>query len=154
MIHIGNVEASKMESRYRANFYNTISGFKNSNLIGTINENGITNLALFNSLIHLSSNPPYLGFMLRPTTVARHTYENIKANGLFTINHVHEGIIKKAHQNSAKYPREQSEFEACGLSEEYLNEFKAPFVKESNIKISLEFEEEHLVKASQTILVV
>jgi flavin reductase (DIM6/NTAB) family NADH-FMN oxidoreductase RutF len=154
MLHINTNTIDKMESRYQANFFNTISGFKSANLIGTSDQNGNTNLAIFNSVIHLGANPPFLGFILRPKTVERHTYENIKQTGYYTFNHVHESFILQAHQTSAKYEREQSEFQACGFKEEYMNNFNAPFVKESHIKIGLQFQEEYLIKANDTILVV
>ncbi|WKK74611.2 flavin reductase [Marivirga salinae] len=154
MTHIDLESIEKMDSRYRANLFNTISGFKSANLIGTVNKSGNTNLAIFNSVVHIGANPPYLGFILRPTTVERHTYENLKETGYYTLNHVHESFIGKAHQTSAKYERNVSEFQACGFKEEYLNEFSAPFVKESKIKLGLQFEEEHLIKANDTILVV
>jgi len=154
MLHINTNTIDKMESRYQANFFNTISGFKSANLIGTADKTGNTNLAIFNSVIHLGANPPLLGFILRPTTVERHTYENIKQTGYYTFNHVHECFIAQAHQTSAKYDRNISEFESCGFKEEYLNSFNAPYVKESHIKLGLQFEEEHLIQANDTILVV
>jgi flavin reductase (DIM6/NTAB) family NADH-FMN oxidoreductase RutF len=154
MLHINSESIEKMESRYQANFFNTISGFKSANLIGTTDGKRNTNLAIFNSVIHLGANPPFLGFILRPTTVERHTYKNIKETGFYTFNHIHESFIQKAHQSSAKYGKNISEFEACGFEEEYLHGFTAPYVKESKIKIGLKFEEEHLIKANNTILVV
>ncbi|RUA33596.1 MAG: flavin oxidoreductase [Bacteroidetes bacterium] len=154
MLHINSDSIEKMESRFRANLFNTISGFKSANLIGTTDGKGNTNLAIFNSVAHIGANPPYLGFILRPTTVERHTFENIKETGFYTFNHVHESFIQKAHQTSAKYKRQVSEFEACGFKEEYLHDFTAPYVKESKIKIGLKFEEEHLINANNTLLVV
>lgn len=71
-------EIMRLPSRYRANLINKVSGFKPANLIGTKSKSGQTNLAVFNSVVHIGANPPYLGFILRPTTVERHTYENIK----------------------------------------------------------------------------
>ncbi|HET8860487.1 flavin reductase family protein [Marivirga sp.] len=154
MKHINSDSIDKMESRFRANLFNTISGFKSANLIGSSDNNGKTNLAVFNSVVHIGANPPFLGFILRPTTVARHTYENIKANGFYTFNHIHESFIEKAHQTSAKYEKNVSEFEACDFGIEYLNNFSAPFVKESKIKLGLKLEEEHLIKTNGTLLVV
>jgi flavin reductase (DIM6/NTAB) family NADH-FMN oxidoreductase RutF len=154
MLHINTNTIEKMESRYRTNFFNTISGFKSANLIGTANEDSHSNLAIFNSVVHIGANPPYLGFILRPTTVDRHTYDNIKETGVYTLNHVHESFIEEAHQTSAKYDRNVSEFDACGFQKQILNDFHAPYVKESNIKLGLQFEEEHSIKANDTILVV
>jgi flavin reductase (DIM6/NTAB) family NADH-FMN oxidoreductase RutF len=134
-----------MEGRTRATLINKIAGYKPANLIGTRSRTGTENLALFNSVVHVGANPPYLGFILRPTTVARHTYENLMETGCYTINQVTSQIHKQAHLTSGKYPEEISEFEACGLTPRYLNGFQAPFVAESAIKIGLTFEEEHLL---------
>lgn len=144
----------EMPSRYRGNLLNKVSGIKPANLIATISKERKSNLAIFNSVVHIGANPPYLGFVLRPTTVERHTYENIKETGVYTINQITTEIHKKAHQTSANYERGVSEFERVGLTEEYYANFKAPFVKESTIKIALEFEEEHLIKCNDTRLII
>ena len=147
-------EIMELPSRYRANLINKVSGFKSANLIGTQSKNGQTNLAIFNSVMHIGANPPYLGFILRPTTVQRHTYENIKETGVYTINQVTTKIHQQAHQTSAKYERAISEFEAVGLTEFYQDDFHAPFVAESHIKIGLSFQEEQLIQCNDTRLVI
>jgi flavin reductase (DIM6/NTAB) family NADH-FMN oxidoreductase RutF len=147
-------EIMELPSRYRANLINKVSGFKPANLIGTKSKSGQTNLAVFNSVMHIGANPPYLGFILRPTTVERHTYENIKETGVYTINQITTAIHKQAHQTSAKYERAISEFEAVGLTEFYQDDFHAPFVAESHIKIGLSFKEEQLIKCNDTRLVI
>ena len=65
-----------------------------------------------------------------------------------------EAIFKRAHQTSAKYEKGVSEFKECGLMEEYLNDFPAPFVKECAIKIGLSYVEEYPIKINDTILIV
>jgi len=152
MIQYTLEDINKMEKVFRLNLINSITGFKSANLIGTISKENISNLAVFSSITHLGSNPPYVGFILRPTTVPRGTYENIKAIGQYTLNHINTEITDKAHYTSAKH--KVSEFEASGLTEEYLNNFKAPFVKESNIKIGMSFQEEIPIKTNGTILIV
>lgn len=142
------------ESRYRANLINKIIGYKPANLIGTRSPGGQENLALFNSLVHIGANPPYLGFMLRPTTVPRHTYENIRATGFYTVNAVTAKIHGQAHLTSGKFDAGISEFEACELEPEYLGGFQAPFVAESPIKIGMSFVEEHLIACNDTRLIV
>ncbi len=143
-----------LEDFFRRYLMNTVTGFKSASLIGTQDATGNSNLAIFNSVIHIGATPPCLGFVMRPTTVTRHTYDNIKETGFFTINHVHEGIYRAAHQTSARYPKEQSEFAASGLEEEYHEPVKAPFVKEAMIKFGLSWEEEHPIKVNSTILVI
>jgi flavin reductase (DIM6/NTAB) family NADH-FMN oxidoreductase RutF len=113
---------------------NSLNGFKSLNLIGTINKEVQTNLAIFNSVMHIGANAPLIGFISRPDPVERHTLENIKQTSYYTINHVNKDIFEKAHQTSARYKREQSEFDATGLSIDYKNNFVAPFVLESNIQ--------------------
>ncbi|MEO0340953.1 MAG: flavin reductase [Bacteroidota bacterium] len=142
------------ERYYRRDFFNTLPGVKNLQLIGTQGENGIANLGLFNSLVHIGANPPMLGFIMRPLTVPRQTYENIKANRYYTFNQVHRGILDAAHQASAKYTKEQSEFEAVGLYPQYTNLVKAPYVAEAKVKIGMEYLEEYEIKANGTILVI
>jgi len=138
----------------RLNLINSIVGFKSANLIGTKNSNGRSNLAIFSSVIHMGSNPPIVGMVLRPTSVARHTYENIKNFGFYTINHVHHRFIANAHQTSAKYKKTVSEFDACDFTEYYSPEFPAPYVRESKVKIGVSFVEEHPIKINGTLLVV
>lgn len=144
----------QLPSRYRANLINKVSGLKPANLIATKSKNGQTNVAVFNSVVHIGANPPYLGFILRPTTVERHTYENIKETGFYTINQITTKIHKQAHQTSAKYNRNASEFDAVGLTEFYQKDFHAPFVAQSNIKVGLSFQEEQLIKCNNTRLVI
>jgi flavin reductase (DIM6/NTAB) family NADH-FMN oxidoreductase RutF len=143
-----------MEDRTRAAFINSISGFKSASLIGSINSQKQTNLAIFSSVVHIGSNPALIGFIMRPNTTSRHTYENILEVGYFTINHIHEGIYKQAHQTSARYEREVSEFDATGLTPEYSTIIPAPYVKESTIKYGLQFETKYELPINGTILVI
>jgi flavin reductase (DIM6/NTAB) family NADH-FMN oxidoreductase RutF len=86
-------DINQMHHLYRINLINSCSGYKSANLIGTKDTDGISNVAVFSSLTHMGSNPGLLGFFLRPTTVIRDTYDNIKTSGKYTVNHVYEDII-------------------------------------------------------------
>ena len=66
MRHLLLSDIEQMSSRYRASFINSISGFKSLNLVGTIAKDGQNNLAPFNTIVHICSNPPYLGMLARP----------------------------------------------------------------------------------------
>lgn len=143
-----------LSSRYRAHFINSVTGYKSANLIGSTSPSGVTNLGTYGTVTHLGSYPPLLGFMQRPTIVPRNTYENIQKTGVFTINHINEDIIKPAHQASAKYDAEISEFDRVQLTEEYLDGFKAPYVKESRVKIGCTFENEYYIKENECLLVI
>ncbi len=139
---------------HRANLINSISGFKPVSLIATIDKNGNTNLAIFSNIIHLGADPALVGFINRPREAAPHTLANIEATGSYTINHIHEEIIEKAHQTSAKYGQEISEFEAAGLTPEFIPETTAPFVKESKVKYSLGLVEIIPIKHNNTFLII
>ena len=139
---------------YRLNLINSVTGYKSANLIGTQNSNGITNLAIFSSVIHLGSNPALIGFVLRPTTVPRHTYSNLKATNDFTLNTVTKDYINDAHHTSAKYPEEISEFDVTNFSIEHKNKMSAPYVKGSPIQIGCNYENEYHIKENNTLLII
>jgi flavin reductase (DIM6/NTAB) family NADH-FMN oxidoreductase RutF len=143
-----------LEKIFKINLINSCSGFKSANLLGSTSKEGISNVAVFSSVIHLGSNPPTLGFILRPTTVPRDTYKNIKESGVFTINHIYEEIIEEAHHTSAKYPENVSEFDVTNLEEEFKGSFKAPFVMGSPVQMSMKFIEEIPVPSNNVMLIV
>lgn len=147
-------EIDSLEKRYRAQLINCISGIKSMNLIGTQNNQGKKNLAIFSSVIHLGSNPPLVGFIQRPTSVHRHTYENIVDTSYYTINAVTESISMQAHQTSARYDREEDEFAETSIDHEYIDDFFAPFVKDTPLKIGLKLEDIIPIPANGTKLVI
>jgi flavin reductase (DIM6/NTAB) family NADH-FMN oxidoreductase RutF len=147
-------EIEALDDRYRARFINTLSGFKSANLIGTCDDRQQTNLAIFTSVFHIGAHPPLLGMIVRPHSVARHTLENILQTKLYTINHVHESIYEQAHQTSARYDKDISEFRASALTEEWHQQFAAPFVKESRIQLGMALRDHQQMKLNNTILIV
>lgn len=147
-------DIDNFDKRFRTAFINSLSGFKSLGLIGTTDKNNQTNLAVFNSLIHIGANPPLVGFISRPGEVERQTLENIVETGFYTINHVNESFFKQAHQTSARYPKNISEFDATGLTIEYKNDFFAPFVAESHVQIAVEFKEQVHLSINNTVLVI
>lgn len=153
-MNISKQKLDSWESRYRLKFINSISGYKSAHLVGTVDKSGVSNLGIFNSILHISSNPARMGFIMRPLTVPRDTYNNIKLTNYFTINHVHKSFLKQAHYTSAKFDSNDSEYEKCNLTEEYIPDFFAPFVKESKIKIGLKLIEDIEIKESKCRLVI
>lgn len=137
----------------RINLVNSITGYKSASLIGTKSAAGILNVAIFSSVTHIGSNPPLIGFIVRPTTITRNTYDNIKETGFYTINHIHRGIIAAAHHTSAKYPAEVSEFDKTTLNPVFRDGFYAPYVQEAVVKIGLKFREEIPIKANGTSMI-
>ncbi len=154
ILHFDSDAITKMDKRFRANFINSVTGYKSANLLGTISNKGIPNLAIFSSVTHLGSNPALLGFITRPAVVPRHTYQNILENKQFTVNHIHSDIIQQSHQTAARYDEEVSEFDITGLTAEYLEGIQAPFVKEAHIKIACRYVNEYRIKENNTVLVV
>lgn len=142
------------ERFYRANFINSLTGFKSVSLLGTVNKKGQPNLGIFSSIVHIGSQPPLVGFINRPVNAAPHTLANIEATGVYTINHIHPSFLEKAHQTSAKYPEEVSEFTEVGLTPEFLEDVTAPFVKESQVKYSLKLREIIPIQLNDTYLVI
>lgn len=154
-MYLSKDDIENTERVKRLNIINSISGIKPGNLIGTRSNAGQANLAIISSVVHLGSNPAYLGFIVRPGgEVRRHTQENINENGCFTINHICTQFIENAHYTSAKFDHDVSEFDSCGLTEETLNDFQAPFVKESGLKMGLRHVESVPIKSSGTTMIV
>lgn len=147
-------EWQSWERFYRANFINSLTGFKSASLIGTINAQGVPNLGMFSSMVHIGSDPALIGYINRPLAAAPHTLANIKSNGFYTVNHIHPSFVDKAHQTSAKYPDEVNEFAEVGLTEEYLEGINVPFVKESAIKYLLSLKEVFPITLNDTFLVI
>jgi len=145
-------DINQMEQRYRANFINSLSGYKSAFLVGTQGESN-SNLAIFNSIFHLGANPSLLGMVSRPNSVPRHTLENMRLNKYFTLNHVESSFFKQAHQTSARYEKDQSEFHATGLVEEYLADFTAPFVKQAHLKVGMRYVREIFIPENETIII-
>ena len=154
MNYFNKIDINSLDHLYKINLINSCAGYKSANLIATKSTDTTTNLAIFSSVIHLGSSPPLLGFILRPTTVPRDTYENIMETGYFTINHIHEKILKDAHHTSAKYDKSVSEFDVTDLETAYKDNFYAPFVKNSPIQLGMKYIEEYDIKANNTKLVI
>jgi flavin reductase (DIM6/NTAB) family NADH-FMN oxidoreductase RutF len=154
MQHFSIPTIETWERFYRANFINSLTGFKSISLIGTINQKGQTNLGIFSSVVHLGSDPALIGFINRPIKAAPHTLANIQATGVYTINHVNRAFLELAHQTSAKYPEEVSEFDEVGLTPEFIEATQAPFVKESKVKYALTLEEIIPIQLNNTFLVI
>lgn len=154
MANFNEDDINNLQHLYKINLINSCSGYKSANLIGTKSKDDIENVAVFSSVTHIGSSPAMFGFFMRPTTVIRNTYDNIKSTGVFTINHIHKSIIADAHHTSAKYDTSISEFDVTGLKSEYKSDFQAPFVQNAPIQIAMQFVEELEIKANNTILVI
>ena len=153
-MHLTLEELLDRPAAYRRDLLNTLPGPRSVHLVGTKGYKGTENLAVFNSVVHIGASPPLLGFIMRPLTVPRHTYHHIRANKWFTLNTLHPDFLEAAHQTSANYGIKESEFAATGLTPEYSERCKAPYVKESPIKLGLKLEEEYPIQANGTIFLI
>lgn len=154
MFHLDLEKIKALPNLEKRALINGIGGVKPLNLIGSISKEGHHNLALFNSVIHIGSSPPMLGFILRPTTVERHSYENMLSEGFFSVNQVNTSIYKEAHQSSAKYDRLTSEFKATGLTPEIIEPYSVPFVKESKLKLACIYRNEYFIEENGCRLII
>ena len=154
MNSFNRIDIDKMSKIFRLNLINSITGYKSANLIGTKTDDKINNVAVFSSVTHLGSDPPLIGFITRPENGNRNTYNNILKNKLFTINHIKKNQIISAHQSSAKYPKNVSEFDKTNLKAEFKNNFDAPFVKDSPVQIGCSFVNKYFIKENKTTLMI
>jgi flavin reductase (DIM6/NTAB) family NADH-FMN oxidoreductase RutF len=154
MKHISRDEISQMEKIERLNLINSCTGYKSANLIATKSVAGNPNVAIFSSVTHLGSNPALIGFIMRPTTVPRDTYKNIRETGFFTVNHITADMIADAHHTSANYEMGISEFDKTNLEEEYKNEIEIPFVKGSPVQLYCKYVNEYYIKENDTIHII
>ena len=125
-------------------------------LVGTSDAVGQTNLAIVSSHFHLGSSPPLLAMILRPSTgrSERHTLHNLLETRCWTLNGFSLDHAAQAHQTSAPYPKDQSEFDACGFEAEWLAEFNAPFIKGSPLQVGCLLREHHPLEINGTHMII
>ncbi len=165
-MQLNQQEIQGLEKEFRRAFINSLAGFRQAVLVGTQSAAGKTNLAIFNSLIHLGANPALFGLINRPDTVPRDTLQNIQSTGFYSLNYVSGADYQKAHQTSARYPQGVSEFEQVGFQEQYrpslaapfepqsTSTFPAPFVAGAMVQIGMKFEERIDIQRNGTVMIV
>jgi len=152
--HFTSETIMALEKQKRVHLINSLGGFKSVTLVGTSDLEGNTNLAIFSSVFHIGANPPLIGLIFRPSPPERNTYNNIIETGFYTLNHINESIYKQAHQTSARYDKEVSEFKITGLNSVYKDNFFAPYVSESNVQLGIEFKEKIDITINNTTLII
>jgi flavin reductase (DIM6/NTAB) family NADH-FMN oxidoreductase RutF len=143
-----------LNEREHIRLINSLSGFRNAFLVGTADKQGKSNLAIFSSIFHVGANPPLLGMLSRPDSVDRHTLQNIRATGSWTLNGITREMVPAAHQTSARYDRDTSEFDATGLEEAHLPGVHAPHVKNSPLVMALNLRQEIRLELNGTVLLI
>ena len=154
MKNISRENISEMEKIERLNLINSCTGYKSANLIATKSADGKPNVAVFSSITHLGSEPALIGFIMRPTTVPRDTYKNIRETGFFTVNHITVDMIADAHHTSANYELGISEFDKTNLEEEYKDDIEIPFVKGSPVQLYCKYVNEYNIEENGTIHII
>ena len=56
-MHLTKTEIASLKKVPRLNIINSITGIKPGNVVGTKSKDGISNLAIISSVVHLSSKP-------------------------------------------------------------------------------------------------
>jgi len=143
-----------MEKLARVQLATSLPGPKPISLVGTRGLDGRANLAPFSSITHLGSSPLLIGIVTRPATVDRHTLRNILDTKSWTLNQVTETTYQQAHQCSARYPNNVSEFDAAGLTELTYEGITAPFVAQCPIRYALTLEDVIDIPTNNTKLIV
>ena len=145
-----------LDKRQRVALVNSLPGFKPVVLVGTVNEDNRTNLCVINSCFHVGADPALMGMIIRPAPegIERHTLENILATKTYSVNAVTRDMAQRAHHTSARFARDQSEFDACGFTEHWQEGFRAPFVSESPLQLGLTLAEHLPLTINGTHLII
>lgn len=155
MKHINQQDLQNYERFYRGNLVNSITGFKSANLLATRSKSGVDNVAIFSSVTHLGSDPALFSFVQRPLGYGvGHTYYNLKETGKISLNHIPISLIHQAHQCSAKYDSDVSEFDELDIKKIERQGFNVPFVKDSPVQLAAEYVNEYFLKENNCILVI
>lgn len=146
---------SEMPSSRRARLINSLPGYKSAMLVGTY-ESEAANLAIISSHFHLGSNPALLGMIVRPDTGKgeRHTLHNVLKTECWTLNGFRLDSAAQAHQTSAPYAKNVSEFSACGFDAEWRIGSDAPYVKSSPLQVGCRLREHQALSLNGTHLLI
>jgi flavin reductase (DIM6/NTAB) family NADH-FMN oxidoreductase RutF len=142
------------EKQFRTNLVNCLSGVRTAQLLGSQNAAKQTNLAIFNSAMHIGANPPLLGLIFRPLEAKQHSLQNILSSGYYTLNSVPTDRLASAHQCSARFEADVSEFDANGFTPWYSESHPAPFVAESALRIGLKLAQKINIESNGTMLII
>jgi flavin reductase (DIM6/NTAB) family NADH-FMN oxidoreductase RutF len=141
-----------MDSTFRRNFMNTLSGPKPCWLMGSLNEHNQPNFGLFSNVVHLSAQPPCMGVVFRPLTVPRHSYHNLHTRGFVSLNLVTTSLLPQAHLFSANWPDDGSEIKHIGLETEWApGNVTVPLAKKSPVQILVSPGESMILDVSKTV---
>ena len=142
-----------MPKRQRTEFIQGLSGIKS--LFAIITSDGSTlNIAPFNSIVHISSNPARIGYISRPDNNHRHTLQNVIAHQSFSINSVREEDLEEIVTCSENLPSNHSEFEGKHIQPTIPGNHSIPALHHADVQIFCQYEEHITIPSSQGILVI
>ncbi len=150
---ITNEQILEWDPVYQQHFVQSLSGYHGMHLVGSRSTNDVFHLNRVDSVVHVNSYPPQLGFIVSGEENEK-LIKNLESNRSYTINHVHKSFVRNAHYVSVQFDESISEFDACGLTAETIHHFRAPFVAESKIQIGLSLVEVQKLKTSNAYFVV
>ena len=104
--------------------------------VSTISSDGISNVAPFSYFTGVGSRPPTLLFCPANNRQGepKDTLRNIQETGDFVVNIVPFAVAEQMNASAADLPAEESEFEACGVTEAVSAKVKSPRVAESPVQ--------------------
>lgn len=151
--HLLAEDLQAMPKRQRTELVQGLSGIKS--LFAIVTSNGDTlNIAPFNSIIHISSNPARIGYISRPDNNHRHTLQNILAHQSFSLNSVREKDLEDIVACSENLPSDQSEFEGKRIQPTSNDKKSIPALQGADVQIFCQYEEHISIPSSQGILVI
>ena len=153
---IGKQALHSLDKRRRNALINSLPGFKPVVLVGSVSSDSHTNLCVINSCFHVGADPALMGMIIRPAPkgTERHTLENILTTKTYSVNAVTRDMAQRAHHTSARFGRDHSEFDACGFTEYWHEDFAAPFVSESPLQLGLTLAEHLPLTINGTHLII
>jgi len=104
-------------------------------LVGSLDENGISNLAPFSFFNAFGANPPIIGFspaLSGRTGLPKDTLLNIKETKEFTVSIVNSSIVEQISLSSCEFDKNIDEFVKTGLTKYKSENIGAYGVQESN----------------------
>ena len=104
-------------------------------LVGSLDENGISNLAPFSFFNAFGANPPIIGFspaLSGRTGLPKDTLLNIKETEEFTVSIVNSSIVEQISLSSCEFDKNIDEFVKTGLTKYKSENIGAYGVQESN----------------------
>jgi len=104
-------------------------------LVGSLDENGISNLAPFSFFNAFGANPPIIGFspaLSGRTGIPKDTLLNIKETEEFTVSIVNSSIVEQISLSSCEFDKNIDEFVKTGLTKYKSENIGAYGVQESN----------------------